>query len=166
MIRETEDYLNQRLNGRREGGRPDERTSAKLDPRGNHCDRRQMRPHGLADEIVSVRTGPTWATFVEIRPDRRGVVDNQRVQAVYDRLAALARDRSVGDIVIGLQHVEVMTAGLMSALASIKPRLQCQRRMLLLTGLRPGVAQLLRGTELKQDVYDYDGRLVTSDCDW
>ena len=147
MIRETETFLNERLFRRDGDWATDKMISIKLNPRDGDSDRRQ-RPSWA--EPSTVRTRPDWGTLVEVYPDSRGVVDHPRLQALEVQLNQLADDCGSGDIVIGVQQVAVMTAGLMSLLAAIRPRLACQRRKLSLYGLRPECASLLRGTGLEE----------------
>jgi anti-anti-sigma regulatory factor len=89
-------------------------------------------------------------TRIEIHPNPRGVVDDLRLKALESQLNELTEDRSSGDIVIGMQQVEVMTAGFLNVLAMARPRLACQRRGLSLSGLRPECAEVLRGTGLEE----------------
>jgi anti-anti-sigma factor len=148
MIHDTETFLNERLYGRNGRSPSNDQTSAKLNPNGNHRDRRQMQPR--AEERINVRTRPDGGTFVEVRPNQRGVIDNQDLEALENQLVELADDRAAGNIAIQMQHVEVMTAGFMSVLASIRPRLDCQQRTLTLCSLRPQCADLLQGSGLEQ----------------
>jgi anti-anti-sigma factor len=148
MIHDTETFLNERLYGRNGSSPSNEQPSAKLNPNGNHQDRRQTQPR--AQERINVRTQPHLGTFVEIRTNQHGVVDNQHLQALQYQLTELADDRAAGNIAIQMQHVEVMTAGFMSVLASIRPRLDCQQRTLTLCSLRPQCADLLQGSGLEQ----------------
>ena len=148
MIRETEDFINERLYGRNGDWPAGERASARLNPHDNQPDRRQMPAR--SDPSSDVRMRPEWGTLIEVRPDQRGVVDDPRLQALEIQLSELSDDRSSGDIVIGVQQVAVMTAGFMSLLAMIRPRLDCQKRKLSLYGLRPECADVLRGTGLEE----------------
>jgi anti-anti-sigma regulatory factor len=148
MIHETQEFLNERLYGRNGAWPTEKQASVRLDPRGNHQDRRQMQL--CAEERINIRTRPHWGTLVEVRPNQRGVVDNQDLQALESQLVELAGDRAAGNIAIELQHLEVMTAGFMSLLASIRPRLACQQRRLTLRNLQPQCADLLQGTGLEQ----------------
>jgi hypothetical protein len=148
MVRETQEFLNERLHGRSGGWPTEKQASPRFNPRGNHQDRRQAQPR--SDERITIRTRPRLETFVEVRPNQRGVVDNQDLQALENQLVELAGDRTAGNIAIQLQHLEVMTAGFMSLLGSIRPRLACQQRRLTLYNLQPQCADLLQGTGLEQ----------------
>jgi anti-anti-sigma regulatory factor len=147
MIRETETFLNERLYRRNGDWATDATVGSKLNPRDGDFDRRQ-KP--LREMSSTVRTWPDWGTLIEVRPNLRGVMDDPQLQALEVQLNHLTDDRNSGDIVIGVQQVAVMTAGLMSLLSAIRPRLTCQRRKLSLYGLRPECASVLRGTGLEE----------------
>lgn len=148
MIQETEAFLNERLYRRNGDWATDERVSLMLKPIQNHRDRRQQPPR--AELCIDVRTRPDLGTLIEVHPNPRGVVDDPRLQALEVQLNELTNDHRSGDIVIGVQQVAVMTAGFMSLLAMIRPRLICQKRRLSLYGLRPECADLFRGTGLEE----------------
>jgi anti-anti-sigma regulatory factor len=148
MIRETEAFLNERLYRRDGDWATDERVSVMLKPSQNHDDRRQRPPR--AEHRIDVRTRPDSGTLIEIHPDPRGIVDDPRLKALESQLNELTDDRSSGDIVIGVQRVAVMTAGFLSLLAMIRPRLVCQKRKLSLHGLRPECADVFLGTGLEE----------------
>jgi anti-anti-sigma regulatory factor len=148
MIRETEAFLNERLYRRNGGWATDERVSFMLNPGQNHPDRRQRPPR--AEQSINVRTRPDVGTLIEVHPDPRGMVDDPRLKALESQLNELTDDRSSGDIVIGVQQVAVITAGFLSLLAMVRPRLVCQKRKLSLHGLRPECADLFRGTGLEE----------------
>jgi anti-anti-sigma regulatory factor len=148
MIRETEAFLNERLYRQNGDWAADERVRVMLKPIESNRDRRQGPPR--PERSIDVRTRPDRGTLVEVHPDPRGVVDNPRLQALEAELNELTDDRSSGDIVIGVQQVAVMTAGFLSLLAMIRPRLACQRRKLSLRGLRPECADLFRGSGLEE----------------
>jgi anti-anti-sigma factor len=161
MIRDTEDFLNERLNTRNGHSRTSKGETDKLNPSGNRDDRRQRQPR--PQERINIRTRPHWETIVEVRPNERGLVDSQDLKSLENQLVELADDRAAGDIVIGLQRLEVMTAGFMSLLASITPRLACQQRRLTLCNLQPQCADLLEGTGLEQLVC-YTRRSANTDA--
>jgi hypothetical protein len=71
------------------------------------------------------------------------------LNALELQLAELTDDRAAGDIVVGVEQVAVLTAGLMSLLAMIRPRLECQNRKLTVHGLRPECAGVLCGSGLE-----------------
>ena len=148
MIRETETFLNERLYRRNGDWASDERGRLMLKPSQNHADRRQRPPR--TERSIDVRTRPDVGTLIEVHPDPRGVVDDPRLRALEIQLNELTDDRSSGDIVIGVQRVAVITAGFLSLLAMIRPRLVCQNRKLSLYGLRPECANVFRGTGLEE----------------
>jgi anti-anti-sigma regulatory factor len=92
---------------------------------------------------------PEWGTHIEVRPNQSGIVDDPRLRALELQLSELTDDPGSGDIMIGVAEVAVMTAGFMSLLAVIRPRLVCQNRKLTLHGLRPQCAMVLEGTGLE-----------------
>jgi anti-anti-sigma regulatory factor len=94
-----------------------------------------------------VRTRANRRTFVDVRPNQRGVIDSQELQALEDQLVELADDRAAGNIFIQLQDLEAMTAGFMNVLAPIRPRLDCQQRRLTLYNLQPQCADPLQGSD-------------------
>src|SRR5687768_9309583 len=132
MIRETEAFLNERLHRRNGDWTIDEPLGAKLNSRDARHDRRQMPPR--VERCIDVRTRPDCGTLIEVRPNHFGIVDDVRLGALEMQLTELTDDRSAGDIVIGVEQVAVMTAGFMSLLATIRPRLVCQNRRLSLNG--------------------------------
>ena len=138
MIRETEVFLNNRLSRNGTGWAADEATVARFDPQINGHDRRQRPPHD--ESAIDVRTRPDAGTLVQIRPNQHGVVDDLGLRALEIELRSLTGDHTAGDIVIGMERVAVMTAGFMSLLAIIRPRLICQRRRISLAGVRPECA--------------------------
>jgi anti-anti-sigma regulatory factor len=144
MIRETEAFLNERLYGI---GKQPADAGAQLNPRDNRYDRRQRPPR--AERSIDVRTRPAWGTLIEVHPNQSGMVDDARLQALEFQLRELTDDPAAGDIVIDIEQVAVMSAGFMSLLAIIRPRLICQNRKLTLQGLRPQCAALLEGTGLE-----------------
>jgi anti-anti-sigma factor len=89
-------------------------------------------------------------TLIELHPDSHGVVDNPRLKELEEQLKELTDNWNSGDIVIGMQQVEVMTAGFLSVLAMARPCLACQKRKLSLFGLRPQCADVFRGTGLEE----------------
>jgi hypothetical protein len=148
MIRDTERFLNDRLYRRNDDWATDQRVNSMLKPSQNLADHRQRPPR--AERSIDVRTRPDVGTLIVVHPDPRGIVDDPRLEALESQLNELTDDRSSGDIVIGVQRVAVITAGFLSLLAMIRPRLVCQQRKLSLYGLRPECAGVFRGTGLEE----------------
>jgi anti-anti-sigma regulatory factor len=148
MIRETEAFLNERLYRRNGDWATDQRVNSMLIPSQNVADHRQRPPR--AERSIELRTRPDVGTLIVIHPDPRGIVDDPRLEDLESQLNELTDDRSSGDIVIGVQRVAVITAGFLSLLAMIRPRLVCQQRKLSLYGLRPECAGVFRGTGLEE----------------
>jgi hypothetical protein len=115
------------------------------------CDARHVRQQMPADveRSFDVRTRPEWGTLVDIHPNSSGMVDEQRLHALEKQLTELTDDPAAGDIVIVVSRVGVMTAGFMSLLAMIRPKLICQNRKLSLHGLRPECAVVLQDSGLE-----------------
>lgn len=148
MIRETEAFLSKRLFRRNGDWVKDERVQNRLDPNRIGVDRRQKPPR--AQQSIDLRMRPDAGTLIEVRPNPRGVMDKPRLQALELQLNELTDDRTSGDIVIGVQKVAVITAGFLSLLAMIRPRLACQKRKLSLMGIRPECTGMFRETGLEE----------------
>jgi hypothetical protein len=143
MIRETEAFLNERLYRRNGDWATEVCLGGMLQPREVQLGRRH------AQRTIDVRRRTEWGALIDVRPNQSGIVDNPRLQALEWQLRDLTDDPASGDIMIDVAQVAVMTAGFMSLLAVIRPRLACQNRKLALLGLRPECAIVLKGTGLE-----------------
>jgi anti-anti-sigma factor len=80
----------------------------------------------------------------------RGALDAHTVEAVQDRLFALAAEPSACDLVLDLRNIEFISARTISLLLSLRDRLRAAGRRLIVQNVRAFVHDVLRRVEVDQ----------------
>jgi anti-anti-sigma regulatory factor len=137
MIRETEAYLDEHLDGdvawpRRWEAPSHSHTAGREPAAGSHS--------GHARQVKPVRQPPDAALLVEIRANEAGQVYGERLRAIRKQLAAARCDGQQRDVVIDVSQVPSLNGLLLWTLLWFAWQLRLRRRDVVLFGVDPANA--------------------------
>jgi len=90
------------------------------------------------------QTLPYPATALRIPANDHGYLDASQFRSVVDRFLEISMDAECGDVVIDLSHLKYTTAHFLNVLVCFWRSLRLQKRRLVLCGVQPHCAYILR----------------------